>query len=128
MPFTEMERFVFGGDPCRLSEMNILFINHGYTTFYNKISGHSMNQLIPHSLHTCQQLIYDALSNDAIKEVEFLDGQVVDRRWTIHHFDFDVFAFLVSLMILQSQQHVLVVWLLPYSTGHKHHRGISTTH
>jgi hypothetical protein len=28
-PFTEMARFVFGGDPCRLSEMNILFIITG---------------------------------------------------------------------------------------------------
>ena len=90
-PFTEMARFVFGGDPRRLSEMNILFINHGYTTFYNKISGHSMNQWNLHSLHTCRRLIYDSLSSDAIKEVEFLDGQVVDRRWILHCFDFDSF-------------------------------------
>jgi hypothetical protein len=27
-PFTEMARFIFGGDPRRLSEMNRLFINH----------------------------------------------------------------------------------------------------
>ncbi len=52
VPFTEMARFIFGGDPCCLSEMNILFINHGYTTFYNEISGNSMNQWIPHSLYT----------------------------------------------------------------------------
>jgi hypothetical protein len=58
-PFTEMARFVFGGDPRGLSEMNILFINHGYITFYNKISSYSMNQWIPHSLHICRQLIYD---------------------------------------------------------------------
>jgi hypothetical protein len=92
-PFTEMARFVFGGDPHHLSEMNILFINHRYTTLYNKISGYSMNQWIPHSLHTCRRLIYDALSSDAIKEVEFMDGQVVDRRWILQHFDFDCFCF-----------------------------------
>ncbi len=91
-PFAEMARFVFGGDPCHLSEMNILFINQGYTTFYNKISGYSMNQWIPHILHTCRLLIYDALSSDAIEEVEFMDGQVVDRRWILHHFDFDCFC------------------------------------
>jgi hypothetical protein len=91
-PFTEMARFVFGGDPRRLSEMNILFINHGYFTFYNKISGHSMNQWLPHSLRTCWRLIYDALSSDAIEEVEFLEGQVIDRRWILHHFDFDNFC------------------------------------
>ncbi len=43
-PFAEMARFVFGGDPRRLSKMNVLFINHGYFTFYNKISSHSLNQ------------------------------------------------------------------------------------
>ncbi len=48
---------------------------------------------VPHSLLTCCLLIYDALSSDAIKEVEFKDGQVVDRRWIIHHFDFGLFRF-----------------------------------
>jgi hypothetical protein len=90
--FTEMARFIFGGDPCCLLEMNILFINHGYTTFYNKISGYSMHQWILHSMDTYWWLIYDALSSDAIKEVEFMDGQVVDRRWILHHFDFDSFC------------------------------------
>jgi hypothetical protein len=50
-----------------------------------------MNQWILHSLHTCRRLIYDALSSDAIEEVKFMDGQVVDRRWILHHFDFDCF-------------------------------------
>ena len=90
-PFTEMARFIFGGDPRRLSEMNNLFISFGYYTFYNKISGYSMNQWIPHSLHTCRRLIYDALSSDVVEEVEFDDGQVVDRRWILHHFDFRSF-------------------------------------
>ncbi len=88
----EMARFVFGDDACCLLEMNNLFINHGYTTFYNKISGNNMNQCIPHSLHTCRQLIYDALSSDAIEEVEIMDGQVVDRRWILHQYDFDCFC------------------------------------
>ncbi len=91
-PCTEMARFVFGGDPCRLLEMNILFINHGYTTFYNKISGYSMNQCIPSSMDTCWWLSYDALSSDAIKEAEFMDGRVVDRRCILHHFDLDSFC------------------------------------
>jgi hypothetical protein len=91
MPFTEMARFVFGGDPRRLSEMNVLFINHGYITFYNKISGYSMSQWILSSLNTCQRLIYNALSSDAIEEVEFMGGKVVDRRWILHHFNFDSF-------------------------------------
>jgi hypothetical protein len=122
-PFTEMARFVFGGDPCRLSEMNTLFINHNYTTFYNKISGYSMNQWIPHMLHTCRRLIYDALSSDAIKKVKFMDGQVLDRRWILHHLTLILFAFLVSLMILQCQQLVLVVRLLGDMTTRVIYRG-----
>jgi hypothetical protein len=42
-------------------------------------------------------LIYDALDIDAVEEVEFDDGQVVDRRWILHHFDFrsfQIFGFL----------------------------------
>ncbi len=65
--------------------MNSTFINYGYYQFYDKILGTSMDQWIPGSLHTCRQLIYDALSSYSIEEVEFGDGQVVDRRWILHH-------------------------------------------
>jgi hypothetical protein len=58
-PFTEMAYFVFGGDPCRLSEANIPFIHHGYSTFFNKISGTSLKQWMPRDLDLCRQLIYD---------------------------------------------------------------------
>ena len=90
-PFTEMARFIFGGDPRRLSEMNNLFINHLYFTFYNKILGNSMSQWIPRLLHACRRLIYDALSSDAIEEVKYLNGKLVDRRWILHHFQFNSF-------------------------------------
>ena len=36
-------------------------------------------------------MIYDALLSDAIEEVEFHKGQVVDRQWILHHFDFRSF-------------------------------------
>jgi hypothetical protein len=81
--FTEMARFVFGGDPRRLSEANMLFVNHGYTTFYNKISGTSLEQWIPSELDFCRRLIYDDLMSGAIKEVTFEDGQEVDREWML---------------------------------------------
>ena len=71
-----------------------------------------MNQWIPHTLHTCRRLIYDALSSDAIEEVEFMDGQVLDRRWILHHFDFDSFRIFGFLDDFQCQQLVLVVRLL----------------
>ena len=96
-PFTEMAHFVFGGDPRRLLEMNSIFIEFGYNTFFNKISGTSLEQWIPSHLDVCRQLIYDALASGGIEEVEFDDGQVVDRRWILHHFQFEsfrVFGFL----------------------------------
>ena len=36
-------------------------------------------------------MIYDALLSDAIEEVEFHKGHVVDRQWILHHFDFRSF-------------------------------------
>ena len=81
-------------------------------SFYNKISGSSLDQWVPRSLNTCRRLIYDALSSDAIEEVEFEDGEVVDRRRILHHFDFSSFRIFGSLMILQCQPLVLVVQLL----------------
>jgi hypothetical protein len=71
--------------------MNNLFISHAYYSFYNKKTGSSLDQWVPCSLNTCHRLIYDALSSDAIEEVEFEDGEVVDRRWILHHFDFSSF-------------------------------------
>jgi len=90
-PFTEMACFIFGGDPRRLSEANILFINHGYNTFFNKISGTSMEQWLPRDLDLCRQLIYVDLMSGAIEEVTFEDGQEVDREWILHRFDFETF-------------------------------------
>jgi hypothetical protein len=116
-PFTEMARFVFGGDPRRLSEMNDLFINHLYFTFYNKISGNSMSQWIPCSLHSYRRLIYDALSSDAIEEVEFLNGKLVDRRWILYHFQSIHSASLVSSTILLCQHLVLVIRQLGNTTS-----------
>jgi hypothetical protein len=31
------------------------------------------------------------LLSDAIEVVEFLEGQVTDSRWIVHHFNFDIF-------------------------------------
>jgi hypothetical protein len=90
-PFTEMARFVFGGDPRRLSEMNDLFISYAYNAFYNKISGTSLDQWLPDKLDLCRELILSSVASGAIEEIEFEDGQVIDRQWITHHFDFDSF-------------------------------------
>ena len=91
IPFTEMARHTFGGDPRRLSEMHHLMINHLYMTFYHKISGTSLEQWIPVHLSRCRRLIYDALADGALEEVEYENGEEVERRLIYHHFDFDTF-------------------------------------
>ncbi len=91
-PFTKMARFVFGGDPRRLLEMNDSLIHHGYNTFYNKISGTSLNQWLPERLDVCRELIFNSVATGAIEEVQFEDGQVVDRQWILHHFEYDSFC------------------------------------
>ena len=68
-----------------------VMINHLYITFYNKILGTSLDQWIPAHLNQCRQLIHKALRNGAIREAEFVDGEVVNETWILHHFDFATF-------------------------------------
>ncbi len=56
-PFTEMAHFVFGGDPCHLSEINNVFISYAYNSFFDKISGNSLSQWLPDKLDLCRELI-----------------------------------------------------------------------
>ncbi len=87
VPFTEMAHFVFGGNPRHLSEMNDLLISYAYDTFNNKISGTSLDQWLPDKLDLCRELILSSVADGVIKEIEFEDGQVIDRQWIKHHFD-----------------------------------------
>ncbi len=92
-----MAHFVFGGNPHCLLELNDLFIHYAYNTFYNKISGISLNQWLPDKLEVCQELIYNSVTTGAIEQIQLKDGQVVDREWVLHHFEYDsfrVFGFL----------------------------------
>jgi hypothetical protein len=66
-------------------------INHLYVTFYNKISGISIQQWIPRYLETCRRLIHNSLTDGAIWEAEYVNGEVVNEEWIIHHFDFQTF-------------------------------------
>jgi hypothetical protein len=58
--------------------MNSLFIEFGYSTFFNKTSGTSLEQWIRSHLDLCRQLIYEALASGGIEEVEFEGG---GRLW-----------------------------------------------
>ncbi len=91
-PFAKMAHFVFGGDPCLLSEMNNEFISYTYNKFYNKISSTSLNQWLPDKLDLCLELIIHSVSSGAIKEVELEGGNVIDRQLIWHHFKFESFC------------------------------------
>ena len=67
-------------------------IDHLYMTFYNKIAGVSLEQWISRYLDRCRRLIHNALSNSAIFEAEYVNGEVVDSSWILHHFDFESFC------------------------------------
>ena len=63
----------------------------------NKISGTSLNQWLPNKLDVCRELIFNSVTTGAIEEIQFEEGQVVDRQWILHHFEYDsfrVFGFL----------------------------------
>ena len=68
-------------------------------------------QWIPNQQHTCWRLIYDALTSDAIEEVEFHEGQVVDRQWILHLIDFrsfQIFGFLDDFVMPSARPGDLV--------------------
>ena len=51
-----------------------------------------MDQWIPLHPDICHRLIYDALSDGALEEVEFVNGEVADQRWILHHFNLESFC------------------------------------
>ena len=86
-----MAHSIFGGDPRRLSQMFDVMIDHLYFTFYNKISWTSLGQWIPRHLDTCRWLIHNALADGALEESQYVNGELVNRQWIMHHFKFDTF-------------------------------------
>ena len=52
---------------------------------------------LPDKLDVCQEVIFNSVTTGAIEEIQFEEGQVVDRQWILHHFEYDsfrVFGFL----------------------------------
>jgi hypothetical protein len=91
MVFTEMARHVFGGDPRNFSEMFDMVNEHLYMNFYNKIAGTSLSQWLPRYVHRCRRLIHSALSDGAIHETQYVNGELVNERWISLNYDFDTF-------------------------------------
>jgi hypothetical protein len=94
-----MARDHFGGDPRDFSKMCELMIDYLYEKFYNKISGTSLDQWLPEYLDNCRQLIFDALGNGAIWEVQYdANGDIIDENWILHHFEyFEVIEWFVKI-------------------------------
>ena len=91
VPFTEMARHYFGGDPRSLSKMHEAMIHHLYENFYNKISGTSLEQWIPRYVHQCRWLIHNAVCEGALEVSHFINGEEVTQELILHHFDFNSF-------------------------------------
>ncbi len=111
-PFTKMARFVFGGDPCGLSEMNDLFIAYSYNTFSIRYQGLASTSgcLINWIYVESSYLILLQLVQSrkfSLRMVRWLtdSGSYITLSMTL-------FVCLVSWMILPFQQHALGIWLL----------------
>ena len=84
-----------------------------FATKSKKISGISLDQWIPTGFHTCRRLIYDAISDGAIEEVEYENGDDVDTRLIRYHFHFDSFrpfSFLDDFAIPSAHPGSLTRW------------------
>jgi len=86
------EAYFGGGGPRDFSNMFDVMVHHLYYTCYNKISGISLSQCIPSYVHRCRELIHNALSDGAIWEVEYLNGEVVNAPWIHHRWDLPTFC------------------------------------
>ena len=93
--YTEMARHTFGGDPRRFSRMFDAMVDHLYFNFYNKISGTSLDQWIPRYLDTCRSLVHNSLDNGALYKRKYAAGELLDKTYVEHHFDFDTFCIFV---------------------------------
>ena len=91
IPFTEMARHVFGGDPRHFSVMFDLVSEHLYSKFQNKFAATSLSQWLPRYVHRCRRLIHNTLSDGAIHERQHINGQLVNERWITLNYDFDTF-------------------------------------
>ncbi len=79
VPFTERASNSFGGDSRNLSKMFDATTDFLYNTFNDEIPGTSLIQWIPSQVHQCWCLINNALSNGALEEDQYIDGEVVNR-------------------------------------------------
>ena len=75
-----MARHTFGGDAREMSKVFDLMVGHLYVTFYSKISGTSLGQWIPEHLDRCQWIIYGAISDSAIADTQYFNGEVVNEK------------------------------------------------
>lgn len=71
-----MPHHTFGEDTRHLSWVFDLVIDHFYTRLMNKISGTSLEQLMPNYFHDCWRLLYSALGDGALHKTKYVDVEV----------------------------------------------------
>jgi hypothetical protein len=88
-------RFMFGGDPRRFTYMVRWVADHLYTTFYNKISGKSLNQWLP-KIDEFRRAIHWRFTHGAVLEEVQYDNHLLGSQFVFHELlldDFRVFGF-----------------------------------
>jgi hypothetical protein len=87
-PWIQLINGYFGREPRRWSYAFKLFVNHLFTLFFNKISGHSIEMWLPEMQHF-KQLIVDRLKKLAhFRELEFYND--LGERNPAEHYMIDV--------------------------------------
>jgi hypothetical protein len=97
--YTHMAKYVFGGDPRRLSDMIRVMTEYLYSNFYHKITGNSMAMWCTETNMTRFRLaIWNRLRQGAVtEEVRGVDGQLAPARHFLLNMPFEnfrVFSFL----------------------------------
>lgn len=91
-PFTRMAANTFGGDPRRFTYYIRSITDHLYSNFYNKISGDSMRQWLPH-IQDFRTAIWNKLLDGLVEETR-TDGTEIDYEVYIPLHTFRVFGWL----------------------------------
>jgi hypothetical protein len=88
--YTDMSRFVFGGDPRRFSYAIRVAVDYLYNKFYHKISGDSMSMWLL-QVESFRRAIWTRLRSGALREEVQYDGRLADPEYVITDLPFEEF-------------------------------------
>ena len=107
---------------------------HLHTKFYDKTAGTSLSQWLPRYVHRCWRLVHSALSDGAIHETKYIDGELVNERWislnynydTFHTFGFlDDYALPTATLANVRRRRILLDFQQSVYLGYQHKHGLT---